>query len=57
MNEKECGSQKVERVVHNGIKAYMVTEVIGSYSGQAIMDTTFYTRKNPIFDYTVEDVL
>jgi hypothetical protein len=57
MNEKDCGSQKVERVVHNGIKAYMVTEVIGSYSGQAINCVTFYTRKNPIFDYTVEDVL
>jgi hypothetical protein len=57
MNEKECGSQKIERVVHNGVKAYMVTEVIGSYSGQPISHVTFYTRKNPIFNCMVEDVL
>jgi len=54
---KDCGSQKIERVTHNGIKAYRVTEVISSYNNQAIMETTFYTRKNPIFDYTAEDVL
>jgi hypothetical protein len=54
---KECGSQKVERVVHNGVKAYRVTEVIGSYNGQTFMATTFYTRKNPTFDYMAEDVL
>lgn len=54
---KDCGSQKIERVVHNGVKAYMVTEVIGSYSGQAVTHIIFYTRKNPIFNCMVEDVL
>lgn len=54
---KDCGSQKVERIVHNGLKVYKVTEIIGSYNGQAITQVTFYTRNNPVFDYTVENVL
>jgi hypothetical protein len=57
MNEKECGGSKIERTVYKDQRAYQVTETIGSYNGQALTEVTFYTRKNPIFDYTVEDVL
>jgi hypothetical protein len=54
---KDCGSQKVERVIHNGVKAYRVTEVLGSYNGQTMLNTVFYTRKNSAFNYMAEDVL
>ena len=56
-NMNDCGNQKVERVIYNGIKAYRVTETIGSYIGNVQMVVTHYTRKNPVFDYTLEDVL
>lgn len=57
MNEKDCGGSKVERTLYKDQKAYTVTENIGSYFGQTIVEVTFYSRKNPIFDYTVEEVL
>lgn len=53
----DCGNQKVERVIYNGIKAYRVTETIGSYIGNVQTIIIHYTRKNPVFDYRLEDVL
>jgi hypothetical protein len=53
----ECGKQVVERVVYNEQKAYRVTETIGSYTKNVQVIVTHYTRNNPIFDYTIENVL
>ena len=53
----ECGKRVVERVIYNEQKAYKVTETIGSYVGNIQVIVTHYTRNNPVFDFTLENVL